>query len=208
MAEPMKVTVVSDYICPWCYIASRRVAQFEREFDVRVEWWPFELHPETPAEGRHVDEVLSRKGLGEEYRRNLREQAAAAGVTVSNRWLANSHRALELSEFARDRGAFAMVHEALFEAYFVEGQNIGEMAVLLQIAEACGLDPDEFGFECLVGGYAELIDKTTGLARAKGFGSTPTIIFADRMLVPGAQDYAVYEDVLTRLGAARRTGGG
>jgi predicted DsbA family dithiol-disulfide isomerase len=205
MAEPMKVTVVSDYICPWCYIASRRVAQFEREFEVRVEWWPFELHPETPPEGRHVDEVLSRKGLGEEYRQNLREQAAAAGVAVSNRWLANSHRALELAEFARDRGAFATAHEALFEAYFVEGRNIGEMAVLLQIAQACGLDPDEFGFECLVGRYAELIEKTTGLARSKGFSSTPTIIFGDRMLVPGAQDYAVYEDVLTRLGATRRT---
>lgn len=181
------------------------MAQFEREFQVNVVWWPFELHPETPLEGRDVDELLRGTGRGREYTEHLLAYAAESGISIpANRWLANSHRALELAEFARDRGKFSEVHDALFHACFEEGRNIGEADVLLEIAEAAGLDADEFGFEILVGRYAELVDKTTPLARRQGITSTPTVIFDDRAVITGAQDYLVYADVLTRLGANRR----
>lgn len=205
MAEPMRVVVVSDYICPWCYIAARRIEQFEDEFDVDVSWWPFELHPETPAAGRNVDELLRRTGRGRKYSEHLKAYAAEAGLQLaSNRWLANSHRALELAEFARDRGRFFEVHRALFRAYFEQSRNLGEAAVLEQIASSAGLDIEEWRVEQLVGRYAQLVDQTTTLARQKGFTSTPTVIFDNRMVVSGAQDYAVYRDVLQRLGAAPR----
>jgi predicted DsbA family dithiol-disulfide isomerase len=199
----MKVTVISDYVCPWCYIGSRRVADFEREFEVDVTWWPFELHPETPPEGRSVEAMVVRRGSA--YADHLKEFAAEAGITLkSNRWLANSHRALELAEFARDRGRFREVHEALFRACFEEARNIGDAAVLEEIAREAGLDPEEFRFETLIGRYAELVDKATAMARQKGVTSTPTIIFDDRFVLTGAQDANVYADVLKRLGAAPR----
>ncbi|KAA0231974.1 hypothetical protein EDM76_10600 [bacterium] len=76
-------------------MAARRVARFQREFDVTVTWWPFELHPETPREGRDVDELLRRTGRGRAYSDHLRAYASEAGITLaSNRWLANSHRAM------------------------------------------------------------------------------------------------------------------
>ena len=121
--------------------------------------------------------------------------------------MANSHRALELAEFARDRGAFEAVHEALFRAYFAEGRNIGDIEVLLEICTASGLDEDEFGLEIMLGRYAELIDRTTAIARQKGVTSTPAIIFDDRMVITGAQDLLVYQDVLRRLGARPRERG-
>jgi predicted DsbA family dithiol-disulfide isomerase len=181
------------------------VAQFEREFNVAVSWWPFELHPETPPEGRNVDEILQRTGRGREYSEHLNAYAAESGINLpSNRWIVNSHRALELAEFARDRGRFTEVHEALFRAYFEDRRDINDIDVLLEIAGTCGLDPDEFGFEILLGRYAELIDRTTALARQKGVTSTPTIIIDDRVVITGAQDYLVYEDILKRLGATSR----
>jgi predicted DsbA family dithiol-disulfide isomerase len=199
----MKVTVVSDYVCPWCYIGSRRVAEFAREFDVDVNWWPFELHPETPRDGIDISAAVERRGAA--YRDHLREYAAEAGITLaSNRRLANSHRALELSEFAKDRGRFPQVHDALFRACFEEGRDIGDMAVLEEIAASAGLEPAEFRFECIIGRYADLIDRTTMTARKKGFTSTPTMIFDDRFVLSGAQDYNVYVDVLARLGAEPR----
>jgi predicted DsbA family dithiol-disulfide isomerase len=199
----MKVTVISDYVCPWCYIGSRRVEQFAQEFDVDVTWWPFELHPETPREGRDISAMVDRRGSA--YRQHLRDYAAEAGITLaSNRRLANSHRALELAEFARDRGAFQPVHDALFRACFEEGRDIGDASVLAGIATAAGLDDEEFRFECLIGRYATRVDQATALAREKGFASTPTMIFDDRMLLTGAQDYNVYADVLERLGARPR----
>ncbi|MBI5949245.1 MAG: DsbA family protein [Chloroflexi bacterium] len=181
------------------------MAQFEEEFEVTVTWWPFELHPETPAAGVNVDEILRRTGRGRAYSENLKAYAAEAGLKLaSNRWLANSHRSLELAEFARDRGKFAAVHEALFRAYFEDAQDIGSAPVLEAIAAAAGLDVEEWKVETLLGRYAQLIDQTTLLARQKGVTSTPTIIFDDRMVVTGAQDYLVYQDVLRRLGAAPR----
>ncbi len=181
------------------------MAQFEREYNVAVSWWPFELHPETPPEGRNVDEILRRTGRGREYSDHLKAYAAESGIIMpSNRRVVNSHRALELAEFARDRGRFAEVHEALFRAYCEERRDISDIDVLLEIAASCGLDGDEFGFEILLGRYAELIDKTTRLAREKGVTSTPTMIFDDRFVMTGAQDYLVYQDILKRLGAGLR----
>ena len=181
------------------------MAQFEREFHVAVSWWPFELHPETPAEGRDVDELLRRTGRGRAYSDHLRAYAAESGITLaSNRWLANSHRALELSEFARDRGTFDEVHTALFRAYFEERRNIGDIDVLCELASECGLDPAEFKVETMVGRYAALIDETTMVARQKGVTSTPTMIFDDRFVLTGAQDYNVYKDILERMGAVPR----
>lgn len=182
------------------------MARFEREFDVAVTWWPYELHPETPPEGRGVDALLARTGRGgDEYRQHLKAYAREAGITLaSNRWLSNSHRALELAEFARDRGKFEEVHTALFVAYFERARDIGDIDVLMEIAAEQALDPDEFGIEILNGRYAALVDRTTAIARERGFTSTPTMIFDDRVMIPGAQDYAVYENVLERLGARRR----
>ena len=199
--ERMKVTVISDYICPWCYVGARRVAEFERMFEIDLKWWPFELHPETPKEGREINSLVERRGRV--YADHLRSFAAEAGITLaSNRRLSNSHRALELSEFARQHDAFGAVHDHLFRAYFEEGRDIGDLDVLCDIAAAEGLDANEFRVEILVGRYADLIDRTTALAREKGVTSTPTIIFDDRMVITGAQDLNVYVDVLTRLGAA------
>ena len=76
--------------------------------------------------------------------------------------------------------------------------------MLTEICRANGLDAEEFGVEMMLGRYAELVDRTTAVAREKGVTSTPAIIFDDRMVVTGAQDLLVYQDVLRRLGAKPR----
>ena len=200
------VTVISDYVCPWCYIVSARVERMEQEWDVDVRWWPFELHPETPPEGRPVDELLRRMGRGERYRQHLREYAAAAGLPlVSTRWLPNSNLALQLAEFARDRGRFAAVHAGIFRAYFAEGRNIGDPEVLEEVAAQAGLDVREWRAARLTGEYALRVAEATRIAREKGFHSTPTMILGNRLLITGAQEYDVYADALRRLGARRKT---
>lgn len=179
--------------------------QLTEEFDVSVRWWPFELHPETPREGRDVEQLLQRSGRGREYKDHLKAYAAEAGLTLaSNRKLSNSHRALELAEFARDRRAFKDVHDALFRAYFEEAQDIGDETVLEAIASAAGLDVAEWRIECGLGRYAALVDEATAVARQNGYSSTPTMIIDNKAVIPGAQDYLVYQDVLRRMGAPRR----
>ncbi|MCC7365314.1 MAG: DsbA family oxidoreductase [Dehalococcoidia bacterium] len=206
MAEPLKVTVVSDYVCPWCYVGAKRVEQFSELFDVDVKWWPFELHPETPVEGRHVDEILPPNNPRRAAMRDhLRTIAADSELElVSNRTVANSHRALEAGEFARDRGMFDAMHQALFRAYFAEGKNIGDLDVVTELVAEVGLDRDEWLAEVQTGRYVELIDFATSVARQQGVSSTPTMVFDDRFVLTGAQDLNVYVDVLTRMGAQRK----
>lgn len=202
-AGPMKVTVISDYVCPWCYIASERVEAFSREFDVEVAWWPYELHPETPAGGRPVDELIAPSARAEASRSMIKELAAASDLPMqSNRWVANSRQALALAEFARDNGQFDPVHHALFSAVFAEAKNIGDADVLTEIATNAGLDIEKWQAESA--DYMSLVERTTAMARQQGFTSTPTIIFNEQMMVPGAQDIEIYRDVLQRLGARRR----
>lgn len=179
------------------------MARFQREFHVAVTWWPFELHPETPPEGRDLTAMVERRGS--EYRDHLKALGRDAGIEfASNRHLSNSHRALEFAEFARDRDKFDCVHDALFRVYFEEARDIGDIEVLFAIAQECDLDPEEFRFEMLLGRYAGLVDQTTATVRSKGMSSTPTMIFDDRYAVTGAQDQLVYRDVLERLGAVPR----
>jgi predicted DsbA family dithiol-disulfide isomerase len=179
------------------------VVQFASEFHVDITWWPFELHPETPPEGRDLTALVERRG--QQYRDHLKAYAAEAGITLaSNRRLSNSHRALEFAEFARDRGQFQAVHDSLFRAYFEGARDIGDLNELLEIAAECGLDPEEFRFETLIGRYAGLVDQATAVARSKGVTSTPTMIFDDRFVLTGAQDIETYRSVLERLGAVPR----
>lgn len=176
-------------------------------FRVAVTWWPFELHPETPVEGRDVDEIIAPSRRTQEYRDHLKAYAAEAGIKLaSNRIVANSHRALELAEFARDNGKFDQVHDRLFEAYFEEAKNIGDDEVVTAIAEEAGLDVDAWRTEMVLGRYRQLIDHTTNLARQQGVTSTPTMIFDDKFVLLGAQELQTYVDVLTRLGAERIDG--
>lgn len=177
----------------------------EREFELAVTWWPYELHPEIPPGGVPVEALATGSRLSAQYRDYLKEYAAEADITLaSKRIVSNSHRALELAEFARDRGRFQAVHDRLFAAYFEEGLDIGDETVLAEIASGAGLDAAEWQAEMVAGRYRDLVNRTTQIARERGFTSTPTMVFDDRFMIPGAQDMIVYRDVLRRMGATPR----
>lgn len=203
----MQVIVISDYVCPWCYIGMHRIKQLQEEYEIDVQWWPYELHPETPTEGTRVETLFNRTGQEyESHRQRLKDYAADAGIELaSNRVVANSHKALELSEYARDEDRFDAIHEALFRAYFVEAKNIGDLDVLLAIAGDAGLDPDATRGVLESGTYSSRIDQMTATAQQNGYRSTPTTVFGNQTYIPGAQEYQVYQQVLDKLGVPRRT---
>jgi predicted DsbA family dithiol-disulfide isomerase len=199
------IVAVSDYICPWCYVGSARMERLRQEFDVDVEWWPYELHPEIPVDGI-LREPTSRRAA---FYDQLRALATDAGLPFERPpVVANSHRALEAAEFAREHGVFEAMHRELFHAYFAEGRNIGDIDVLIEIAGVCGLDGDALREAIDARRYASLIDQRTAQAREAGITSTPTFVFIDgerRFPLPGCQDYPVFENVARRFGARERT---
>ncbi len=119
---------------------------------------------------------------------------------------ANSRKALEAAEFARAAGGqqFDRLHRRLFQAYFEEGENIGLTDVLCRLAAECGLHADRLR-EALEGGaYSKRVDDDVAWARNIGVTGTPTFLIGEKYAIVGAQEYAVFEQVMSELGVPRK----
>ena len=177
-----------------------RVEQLQREFPVDVDWVPFELHPETPPEGKAIEP--SPNGRRAAAHEHLRRLAAEAGLEMKQKsFVSNSRLALEAGEFARAAGPepFAAFHRALLHAYFEEARDIGNLAILLDVARGAGLDAEALHAALAEHRYAGEVDDWTAWAQANGISGTPAFVFNNRFLMVGAQDYAVFADVARRL---------
>ena len=200
MAPPFRIVAYSDYVCPWCYIGFRRIERLQREFDVEVEWRPFELHPETPKTGANLDGRLGGAARARAYAENILGIARDSGIAMEMpAVISNSHRALEAAEFAREHGVFDAMHTALFAAYFEEARDIGDPEALCEIARSCGVDDQGLRQALADEIYAARIDELTEAARREEIMSTPTFIFPGGFRLIGGQEYAVFESVTRRL---------
>lgn len=195
-----RIVAYSDYVCPWCYIGFRRIEQLAREFTIDVEWRPFELHPETPRTGAHLQGRLGNERRIRAYTENIltiaRESDIAMRMPVV---VSNSHRALEAAEFARERGQFDAMHAALFAAYFERGADIGDVEVLSGVAREAGIDDQRLRQALADETYAAAVDASTATARANEILSTPTFIFPGGFRLIGGQEYAVFASITRRL---------
>ena len=180
-----------------------------REFDLAVEWKPYELHPEIPSEGIEPERLFGSRRRGDDYMGMLREEGLAEQLTIdAPRRIANSAAALEASEFAREQGddAFDCLHHRLFETYFSQGQNIGDRDVLLGLAAQCGLDVGALAEALNDRRYLPRVRDSIDFARKAGITGTPTFIFDDRFALIGAQSYEVFRAVTERILTKRAEG--
>jgi predicted DsbA family dithiol-disulfide isomerase len=186
-----KVTVYSDYICPFCYIGKNRVERLEEEFDVDVEWKGFEIHPETPEEGRTIEEMGFNKEYIEMARTNVNRLANQDGLEIKlPPRVSNSRLALEISEYAKQKGKFKEFYDAVFNAYWKEGRDIGSKEYLFQIAEESGLKTKELKTYLEEGRGHKKLNEHLSEVRSLGITGVPTFIVGDKMIV-GAQPYEV-----------------
>jgi predicted DsbA family dithiol-disulfide isomerase len=149
----IQISVTSDFICPWCYIGEKRLARaiesLPTGIEVQLQWLPFELNPDMPAEGMDRRTYLSRKFGSWERVQALQAQIVLAGrddgaifdyeaiKRTPNTFLA--HRVSWLAQRAGQQRAFV---EAALQAYFVQGRDIGSKEILAEIASESGVDPD------------------------------------------------------------------
>ncbi len=141
----MNVTVYYDYICPFCYLGTKRILDLAKEFNLTVDWKGIEIHPEFPPEGKKRTRTLKSKSFAE----TIREMAKEDGIEIKlPGFSTNSRLSLEASEFAKVKSRFLEFHVSVYEAYFLEGLNIGDIEVILDIGESAGLDKSDLS-ECL-----------------------------------------------------------
>lgn len=201
----MRIDVIFDTVCPWCFIGKHR---FERALglrpDVRAEirWRPFLLNPDMPPGGIDRQVYLERK-FGSNYRiQRIHGTAAQAGEGENIRFnfdqiqrtpsSINSHRLIHL---AADTTRQAAVVEAIFQAYFVFGQDIGDIEILCEIARSCGMPKRDVHDYLLSDAGIGAIELENARFHRLGVSGVPCYILDDRYAVAGAQE----PDMLARL---------
>jgi predicted DsbA family dithiol-disulfide isomerase len=163
-----------------------------RRFGARVEWLPFDLHPEYPPDG--IPRAALEKRYGPTIHEQTRRTVEAAGLRFDppDR-IPNSRRALAVTELARDRGLHEPVHARLMHAYWSEGADIGDERVLLDLVAETGLEREEAETALANGEYVERVLASTRRAHAHGINAIPAFVLDDRLLVMGAQPHATFE---------------
>ena len=141
----MNVTVYYDYICPFCYLGTKRILGLSKEFNLTIDWKGIEIHPEFPPQGKKRTKTLKSKSFAE----TIREMAKEDNIEIKlPGYATNSRLSLEASEFAKIKGKFLEFHIGIYEAYFLEGRNIGDIEIVLDIGEKAGLHRSDL-VECL-----------------------------------------------------------
>lgn len=197
---PVDVFLYGDYVCPFSYVVDARVRRLGSELDLRVHWRPLSIYAAVPADGLPLEGIDRPAEAWARVEAEVSDMAREEGLDFSlPDFVANSHEALQAGEFARDLGpdAFVRAHRALFEAYFVEGRNLGRRPVLLAVAEAAGLDRQGLEGALEDGRYEEELERASEEASRYDVEGTPTLLFGRHKVVGAAP-----EDVLRE--AARR----
>lgn len=208
--QSLRLRVVSDYICPWCYIGFTRIERLRSEFEIEMEACAYELRPGIPPEG--IDREVLRQQSGRKYPpgyiENLIATAADSGIEMKRPPLVpNTRLAHEATEFATSNGRLWEMHRALFAAYFEDERNIGDIDVLCDIGTSIGLDADGLRAALTDRRYAQLVEQQLVWARSVGVTGVPTAIFNEKFALVGAQDYDAVCDIARRIanGALERT---
>ena len=198
MSKPV-LEVFTDYVCPWCYLASARVARLKNEHGVQVQLVHFPLHPETPAEGKSLQELFAGRGYDiASMQAQMRARMQAEGLPYGDRKMTyNSRLAQELGKWADTQPGGEAIHDALFRAYFVDGRNIGDPEALVQIAESVGLAGDKAREVLEKRSFKAAVDADWQKSREYGVTGVPTFVSGGRGVV-GAQPYEVLAQLVAR----------
>jgi predicted DsbA family dithiol-disulfide isomerase len=194
------IDVVSDVVCPWCYIGKRHleaaIAQLPADQRPVVRWHPFQLNPDLPRAGIGRRSYLEEKFGGPERAAQIYERVKAAGRVAGLELdfdrierqpnTLDAHRLIAWAQAEGGGDADALV-EALFRAYFVEGRYVGDREVLAEIAGEAGYDAararELLGDETGIAEIAEMDQH----ARQMGISGVPFFVFNQRVGVSGAQ---------------------
>ena len=211
----VKLDILSDPICPWCYIGK---ANLDRALEQRpnhpfvIEWHPFQLNPDMPREGVDRRTYLESKFGGKEGAVRaytpVVEHAKAAGLDINFEAMERTPNTLDahrLIHWAGIEGRQTAIVSSLFRAYFRDGRDIGSHDVLADIADSAGMDASVVLRLLATDEDTQLIRDKDVSARDMGVNSVPTFIVASRHAVPGAQPTELWLKVMDEILQQRAT---
>lgn len=207
MTSALPIEMVSDVVCPWCFIGKRRferaLADAPKDIEVLIAWRPYQLNPEMPPAGMERKAYLASKFGGDaradEIYKRVSEAGASEGIAFNFAGMQrtpntiDAHRLIGLAGRAGRQDA---VVEGLFRAYFLEGRDIGSADELATVAKAAGLD--EKTVRDYLAGRDDVtrVENEDAVARRMGIQGVPCFIFNRKYAISGAQEPAVFLEAL------------
>lgn len=214
----IKISVVSDVVCPWCYIGKRRlenaIEKVADKYDFEVEYLPFELNPQIPVEGLDQKEYLTQKfggaGRYDEITGHVTGIAAREGITFNfdaQKKSPNTRKAHRIIQLAKENGKQVQAVEAFYRAYFTNGVDLSKDENLISVAAATGLDAEKI---------ALFLQSDTGSAEVQmaeqqlqqlGISGVPFYIIDNKYGVSGAQPADTFIKAFEEISSAPVSGG-
>ena len=218
MTEPVSVDVVSDVVCPWCYIGQKRLDKAVAalpDIVVEIRWRPFQLDPTIPPEGKSRRDYMLAKFGSEERLREIHARIEPLGsaegidfafdaITVSPNTL-DAHRVIRWAGAAGNDVQGRLVRN-LFALYFEKGVNIGDHAVLIEAARDSGMDAAVVEALLPTDADRDAVAAEVATASQMGITGVPCFLLESKYAVMGAQDAETLADAIRQVAGARTRG--
>lgn len=204
----LTVDVVSDVMCPWCYIGKRRLDRsmvLAPDVEPVIRWRPFRLDATIPAEGMDRQEYLDNKfgrDRASEMYQQIRETGEVEGIEFAFDRITrspntvNAHRVIRWAETGEQQDA---VVERLFELYFCKGEDVGETSVLLDAAREAHMDVELVEEVLATDKDIDAVEKEIALAHELGVQGVPTFVIDQKHILVGAQRAEILADALVQI---------
>lgn len=212
----VKIDIISDVVCPWCYLGQARLAlALDRVKDVltaSIAWKPYQLEPNAPAEGLDTFDYLAAKIGGVDAVKRSHQMLTQLGDEIGlpfaldkAKVFPNTLDAHRLIHWAAASGAETqnIVSKALFTANFAEGRNVGDHAVLLDIAEAAVMDRGATAEKLASDIDVDTVKNEIAAAQRMGVSGVPCFVIDDQYVVTGAQSVEVFENAFRQLASMK-----
>ena len=207
--DTLKIDIVSDVVCPWCVIGfknlKKAMQELQSDFNFKICWKPYELHPEIPEEGYDKKLYMLQK-FGSSAVRSPYDEISKVGESVGFRFnfskterIPNTFLAHRLLWKAEQFNLQTELSEALFEAYFTDGLNIGSKEILADISESVGMNKkDIIRFLVSKEGGQEVADLEMNFIE-KSIGAVPTYFINDKYIIQGGQEPETFIAFLRKI---------
>ncbi|MGR6874767.1 DsbA family oxidoreductase [Pseudomonas sp. HK3] len=211
--KTLRIDIVSDVVCPWCAVGyanlSRALERLSSDINANIQWHPFQLNPYMAPAGQAIDEHLSEKyGLGEaqlkENQQRLVDVGQKAGVTFNFDQRSRIFNTLDchvLLDFAETQDKQTQLKLALFDAYFNNGLNVSDQAVLIQVAQSIGLEKEAVETALADEALKEKVKDEENKYKSMGINSVPAFIINNEYLISGGQPVESFVQALTEISA-------
>jgi predicted DsbA family dithiol-disulfide isomerase len=210
--QPVRIDVVSDVVCPWCFIGKRRLEKaiaLNPDIPVEVHWRPYFLNDWIPREGISREQYLTTKfGSPERYKgiaQRVSAAASAEGLTYAIDKISRQPNTLDahrLIHWADATGKAAEMKQKLMDLYFTEGADLTTHAVLVQAAADIGLDPEDIRATLESDRDVAEVEREALSAKEAGIEGVPCFIFSGKFAVSGAQEPEYLAEAIARIAQA------